>query len=54
MEACGDVRGAEHLPTNPQLPKSARQAISKHIHFAVVSPASARIWLSLRINMVSR
>jgi len=51
MEASGDVRGAEGLPANPQLPRPARQAIDRHIHFAVVDRASARIRLSLRINI---
>jgi len=50
MEVCGDVRGAGHLPANSQLPRPARQAIGKHIH-AIVGRASARIRLSLRINI---
>jgi len=51
MEAYGSVRGAERLPANPQLPRPARQAIGRHIHFAVVDWASARIRLFLRINI---
>ena len=51
MEACGGARGARHLSANSQLPKSARQAIDRHIHFAVVDRASAHIRLSLRINI---
>jgi len=52
IEACGSVRGAGRLPANPQLPRHARQAIGRHIHFAVVvSQASVRIRLSLKINI---
>ena len=51
MVACSDVRGARRLPANPQLPRPARQAISRHIYFAVVGRASARIRLSLKINI---
>jgi len=50
MEAYGGVRGAGRLPTNPQLPRPAHQAIGRHIHFAV-DRASARIQLFLRINI---
>jgi len=49
VKACGGVRGAGSLPVNPQLPRSARQAID--IHFAVVGRANARIRISLRINI---
>ena len=45
------VRSAGRLPANPQLPRPARQAIDKHIHFAIIGRASARIRLSLRINI---
>jgi len=48
MEACGDMQGA---PANPQLLRPARQAIGRHIHFAVVGRESAHIRLSLRINI---
>jgi len=44
----GDLRryaGTGRLPANPQLLRTARQAIGRHIHFAVVGPASARIRL---------
>ena len=51
MVACDGVRGAGRLPANPQLSRPARQAIGRHIHFAVVGRASARIRLSLRINI---
>jgi len=51
MEACGGVRGAGRLPANPQLPRPARQAIGRHIYFAVIGQARARIRLSLRINI---
>jgi len=37
---------------NPQLLRPALQAIGRHIHFAVVGRASARIRLSLRINIL--
>ena len=51
MEACGGVRGTGRLPANPQLPRSARQVISRYRHFAVIDRASTRIRLSLRINI---
>ena len=35
-----------------QLPRPAGQAISRHIHFAVVGRVSARIRLPLRINIL--
>jgi len=41
MEACDGVRNAGRLPVNSQFPRLARQAIDKHIYFAVVSRASA-------------
>ena len=44
------MRGAGCLPANPQLSRPARQAIDRHIHFAV-GRASAHIRLSLRINI---
>jgi len=39
------------LPVNPQLPWPARQAIRRHIHFAIVGRMGAYIRLSLRINV---
>jgi len=44
----GGSRGAGRLPISNS--QSARQAIGKHIHFAVVG--RARIRLSLRINIL--
>jgi len=51
MEVCGGVRSAGRLPANPQLPRPAHQTTDRHIYFAVVSRANARIRLSLRINI---
>jgi len=39
LETCGSVRGAG-LSANPQLPRPARQAIGRYIHFAIVGRAS--------------
>jgi len=50
MEACDGVRGAALAS---QSPRPARQVIDRHIHFAVVDRASARIRLSLRVNLVN-
>jgi len=44
-------RDAGRLPANPQLPRPAHQAIGRHIHFAVIGRAGARIRLSLKINI---
>jgi len=44
------VRGAGRLPANPQLSRLTRQAIGRHVHFAVVDRESACIRL-LRINI---
>jgi len=38
-------------PANPKLPRLAPEAIGRHIHLAVVGLVSARIRLSLRINI---
>ena len=48
LAAVRAARGACQPIPNSQL---ARQAIGRHILFAVVGRASTRIWLSLRINI---
>jgi len=48
------VRDAGRLPANSQVPRPARQAIGRYIHFAVVGRANACIRLRINISLIIR